>query len=361
VVSRLREGLPKEADDSNMEEPIKAAELLQAEFVVPSRPPQPSASCSAVGAEASEDGCAASDEGPAGKGDGTGIEDEETQDMPWEPQKVVAALQEMDDSDAEPECKSGSTYDEFGVRYPNKPLRLWRTARDRAAWLADVRRAELVGSVSGAAYCAATLLDRSQPLTIRLANFARLAATPAGGAELESEAALETLQTEGTCAGTPQASLGLRSSKRLRDSGASASDTTPNHMSTAAPAKVCHDHRLGCSQLLPGSVLVLAWYCRQFCAPERKRQTMLQPFCCRYQCFNTCTWILTCGVHVQRTIKFRKLSNGASAIAGVSNASEISMGHYSGSAGVAAGQHPAVQKSDTADNGESSEATLDGS
>jgi hypothetical protein len=37
------------------------------------------------------------------------------------------------------------------------------------------------------------------------------------------------------------------------------------------------------------------------------------------------------------------------------------MGHYSGSAGVAAGQHTAVQKIDTADNGESSEATLDGS
>jgi hypothetical protein len=241
AVSRLREGLPKEAEDADMEEPMKTAELFQAEFVVPVRRLQPpSASYSATGAEPSDDGGITGDERLAAKdkeGELTGLQDDEGQafEAPaGEPQKVVAALQELDDSDAEPECKSGSTYDEFGVRYPNKPLRLWRTARDRATWLADVRRAELAGSISGAVFCAATLLDRSQPLTIRLANFARMAAVAAqagGGVEGVSEAVPGGEAHAG-------ASLGLRSSKRLRESASSAGELSPNDREPAAPVKV---------------------------------------------------------------------------------------------------------------------------
>jgi hypothetical protein len=84
--------------------------------------------------------------------------------------QVVAALEELDDSDAEPESKSGSTYDEFGNRYPNKPLRLWRTRRDRAVWQKDVHRAELMGSASGIVFCCATMLDRAQPMAVRIQN-----------------------------------------------------------------------------------------------------------------------------------------------------------------------------------------------
>ena len=84
--------------------------------------------------------------------------------------QVVAALEELDDSDAEPESKSGSTYDEFGNRYPNKPLRLWRTRRDRTVWLKDVRRAELMGSASGLVFCCAMVLDRARPMAVRIQN-----------------------------------------------------------------------------------------------------------------------------------------------------------------------------------------------
>lgn len=83
---------------------------------------------------------------------------------------MVAALEELDDSDAEPESKSGSTYDELGNRYPNKPLRLWRTRRDRTVWLKDVRRAELMDSASGMVFCCATLLDRARPMAVRIQN-----------------------------------------------------------------------------------------------------------------------------------------------------------------------------------------------
>ena len=83
---------------------------------------------------------------------------------------MVAALEELDDSDAEPESKSGSTYDELGNRYPNKPLRLWRTRRDRTVWLKDVRRAELMGSASGMVFCCAMMLDRARPMAVRIQN-----------------------------------------------------------------------------------------------------------------------------------------------------------------------------------------------
>ena len=210
MACRVREGLPRDADDAHMVEPVRAAEVFQAEFVAAPRRPR-----AGGGASAAEEGSRAASEERADGGGGGGEEDT---DEGGDERKVVAALAELDDSDAEPECKSGSTYDEFGVRYPNKPMRLWRTARDRATWLADLRRAELTGSLDGAAFCAAILLDRSQPLTVRLANFARAARERQAVEEVAAADEGGTAVDGGEVELATDAGLGLRSSKRPRHS-----------------------------------------------------------------------------------------------------------------------------------------------
>ena len=231
VTCRLREGLPRDAGDDSLVQPMHDAEMFQAEFVLPSKrrrrnvenvlaadaqqteaadgagpssaanglasgSEQPGATeregsaaprgeSTAGGAENdrdSQDDGSGDERGDADRGDGEGGEGRP-------PRKVVAALAELDDSDAEPDCKSGSTYDEHGNRYPNKPLRLWRTARDRATWHKELRRAELAGSLSSALFCAAALLDRSQPITIRLRNMARMARERAAAAAAAEAAA----------------------------------------------------------------------------------------------------------------------------------------------------------------------------
>ena len=119
---------------------------------------------------------AAADKTP-GAGDASGDDDGGDGDGAAESgpvRKVVAALVEVDDSDAEPDCKSGSTYDALGNRFPNKPLRLWRTARDRITWHKELRRAEMADSLNGALFCSVMLLDRAQPLTVRLRNIKRM-------------------------------------------------------------------------------------------------------------------------------------------------------------------------------------------
>jgi hypothetical protein len=220
IVCRFRDGLPRDAGDQHLEQPLRDAELYQAEFVLPSRRRTKQAclrrASDAPGHAPQGDDLYTADQGRsrATSEDATvidsataedtpapeaaeGVEDETGRDRDnmgggqverctapsGEVQaaacKVVAALAELDDSDAEPDCKSGSTFDEHGNRYPNKPLRLWRTARDRVTWHKDLRRAELADSLSGGLFCSAVLLDRSQPLTIRLRNMMRMAAATA--------------------------------------------------------------------------------------------------------------------------------------------------------------------------------------
>lgn len=239
VIARLREGLPRDAGDDSLVQPLADAETYQAEFVLPVRRRRRAVEaaaangatrdeadggnggtsnnggvsnsgahgCGSTSRGASEERASAregsADEGAVGgsaagggvgggdKGDDGGDEGDggEGGDGDGERRKVVAALAELDDSDAEPDHKSGSTYDEHGNRYPNKPLRLWRTARDRATWHKELRRVEMAESLSGALFCAAALLDRSQPLTIRLRNMARMAAERVAAAEAAAAAA----------------------------------------------------------------------------------------------------------------------------------------------------------------------------
>eukprot|EP00892_Ulva_mutabilis_P000579 jgi/Ulvmu1/10521/UM064_0059.1 len=154
AVCRLSEGLPKEADDANMVEPVQEVEVFRAEFVLPAPPKGEDAEAAAEGG-APGTPCDSS-EGDAGTAAGAARAS----------QQVVSALEELDDSDAEPESKSGSTYDEAGNRYPNKPLRIWRTRRDRTVWLKELRRAELAENLPGLVMCCAALLDRSRPMQV---------------------------------------------------------------------------------------------------------------------------------------------------------------------------------------------------
>lgn len=41
---------------------------------------------------------------------------------------------------------------------------VWRSARERACWLRDVRRAQISGQPAAAAYVTATLVDRAETL-----------------------------------------------------------------------------------------------------------------------------------------------------------------------------------------------------
>lgn len=155
TVCRLSEGLPKEADDANMVEPVQEVEVFRAEFVLPAPPKGEDADGAVDGGTPGTPHD--SSEGDAGLAHGAARIN----------QQVVSALEELDDSDAEPESKSGSTYDEAGNRYPNKPLRIWRTRRDRTVWLKELRRAELAENLPGLVMCCAALLDRSRPMQVR--------------------------------------------------------------------------------------------------------------------------------------------------------------------------------------------------
>lgn len=156
AVCRFSEGLPKEADDANMVEPVQEVEVFRAEFVLPA-PPK------------GEDVDVAAEPGPPGTPHGSSEGDAVGGAAATRTsQQVVSALEELDDSDAEPESKSGSTYDEAGNRYPNKPLRIWRTRRDRTVWLKELRRAELADNLPGLVFCCAALLDRSRPMQVLL-------------------------------------------------------------------------------------------------------------------------------------------------------------------------------------------------
>lgn len=157
AVCRFSEGLPKEADDANMVEAVQEAEVFRAEFVLPAPPKGEDADAAA---EAGALGTPQASEGEVAGAAGTARTS----------QQVVSALEELDDSDAEPESKSGSTYDEAGNRYPNKPLRIWRTRRDRTVWMKELRRAELAENLPGLVFCCAALLDRSRPMQV-LYNF----------------------------------------------------------------------------------------------------------------------------------------------------------------------------------------------
>eukprot|EP00195_Chlamydomonas_chlamydogama_P008711 CAMPEP_0202895510 /NCGR_PEP_ID=MMETSP1392-20130828/4692_1 /ASSEMBLY_ACC=CAM_ASM_000868 /TAXON_ID=225041 /ORGANISM="Chlamydomonas chlamydogama, Strain SAG 11-48b" /LENGTH=442 /DNA_ID=CAMNT_0049580535 /DNA_START=39 /DNA_END=1367 /DNA_ORIENTATION=- len=89
--------------------------------------------------------------------------------------KLVCSLEELDDSDSEERRKervekaaTAAAALALGADPDDLPQRprwsLWRTARERTAWLRDIRRAGLTLNVSLVAFCACVLSDRCQLL-----------------------------------------------------------------------------------------------------------------------------------------------------------------------------------------------------
>ncbi|GBF98583.1 hypothetical protein Rsub_11308 [Raphidocelis subcapitata] len=77
--------------------------------------------------------------------------------------KLVAPLEELDDSDIEAEerYRIKRQHEKAGEPVPPPLIRLWRTPRERGVWLRDVRRALIDAAPGGVAYCAAALADRA--------------------------------------------------------------------------------------------------------------------------------------------------------------------------------------------------------
>ncbi|KAK9824389.1 hypothetical protein WJX72_009931 [[Myrmecia] bisecta] len=79
---------------------------------------------------------------------------------------VVYPEEELDNSDEEIAKAQAAAAE--GQRPPRKKHALWRSARERLVWLREARRAANTGSFTVAAYAAAVLSDRSQPLLAKL-------------------------------------------------------------------------------------------------------------------------------------------------------------------------------------------------
>ena len=94
-----------------------------------------------------------------------GGEQEEGDEEDAGPQtKLVSPLEELDDSDVEAEKRyqEKRAAEKACEPVPPPPAVVWRSVRERAVWLKDVRRALLSNCIGGAAYAAAALVDRAQ-------------------------------------------------------------------------------------------------------------------------------------------------------------------------------------------------------
>jgi hypothetical protein len=78
--------------------------------------------------------------------------------------KLVSPLEELDDSDVEAEKRyqEKRAAEKACEPVPPPPAVVWRSVRERAVWLKDVRRALLSNCIGGAAYATSSLVDRAQ-------------------------------------------------------------------------------------------------------------------------------------------------------------------------------------------------------